>query len=156
MSHIDATEDAAARRLTRVSRSGPLFGQALGEGTMRHAAKFTPVAKRKAAGKPRPTKRRRRLRLGRLAAIAAVVVVAYLYYRPLSSWSHAHGALAHRASQVRVLEAQKATLEREVAQATSLPQLARSARRIGLVRPGERLFIVKGILQWRRTHVHAR
>ncbi len=86
-------------------------------------------------------------------AVAAVVLVAYLYYRPLSSWTHTRGALAKRTSQVQVLEAQKATLEREVEQATSLPQLARSARRIGLVRPGERLFIVKGIPEWRRTHL---
>lgn len=84
------------------------------------------------------------------------MLVAYLYYRPLSSWIHTRGALAKRTSQVQVLESQKATLERELEQATSLPQLARSARRIGLVRPGERLFIVKGVAGWRRTHVQAR
>ena len=84
------------------------------------------------------------------------MLVAYLYYRPLASWTHTRGALAQRTSQVQVLEAQKATLEREVEQATSLKQLARTARRIGLVRPGERLFIVKGIPEWRRTHVQPR
>ena len=84
------------------------------------------------------------------------MLVAYLSYRPLSSWTHTRSALAQRSSQVQVLEAQKATLEREVEQATSLKQLARTARRIGLVRPGERLFIVKGIPAWRRTHVQPR
>jgi type II secretory pathway component PulJ len=92
------------------------------------------------------------LKLGRLGALAAIVLVAYLYYRPLSSWMQTRAALATRTSQVQLLEAQKTTLERDVEQATSLPQLARSARRIGLVRPGERLFIVKGIPEWRRTH----
>ncbi|MEP6892463.1 MAG: hypothetical protein ABI927_01675 [Gaiellaceae bacterium] len=96
------------------------------------------------------------MKLGRLGAVAAIVVVGYLYYRPLSSWMHTRGALAKRTSQVQLLEAQKATLEREVEQATSLTQLARSARRIGLVRPGERLFIVKGIPEWRRAHLQAR
>ena len=117
------------------------------------------MARRQKAAKQPAKKRRRRfarLRVGRLLAVAAVVLVAYLYYRPLSSWTHTRGALAKRTSQVQVLEAQKATLEREVEQATSLPQLARSARRIGLVRPGERLFIVKGIPEWRRTHLQAR
>lgn len=116
------------------------------------------MARRQKAGK-QPAKARRRLRrlkLGRLSAIAAVVLVAYLYYRPLSSWMHTRGALASRVSQVQVLEAQKTTLEREVEQATSLTQLARSARRIGLVRPGERLFIVKGIPEWRRVHLQPR
>ena len=30
--------------------------------------------------------------------------------------------------------------------------LTREARRIGYVKPGERLFIVKGIAGWRRQH----
>jgi hypothetical protein len=30
--------------------------------------------------------------------------------------------------------------------------LAREARRIGYVKPGERLFIVKGISSWQRAH----
>jgi uncharacterized protein (DUF3084 family) len=116
------------------------------------------VARRQKAAKPakKRLRRLRRLRFGRLGAIAAVVLVAYLYYRPLSSWSHMRGALAQRASQVQVLETQKAALEREVEQATSLAQLARSARRIGLVRPGERLFIVKCIPEWRRMHLQPR
>ena len=29
--------------------------------------------------------------------------------------------------------------------------LGREARRIGFVKPGERLFIVKGIVEWRRA-----
>lgn len=81
-----------------------------------------------------------------------MVVVAYLYYQPLSGWLHTRHALANRAAQVRTLEARKAALEREVAHATSPSQLTRSARRVGLVRPGERLFIVKGIPAWRRLH----
>ena len=85
-----------------------------------------------------------------------MVVAAYLYYRPLTSWLHTRTALAQQASQVRALQAQKAELEREVALATSPTQLARSARRIGLVRPGERLFIVKGIPDWRRVQPQSR
>lgn len=96
------------------------------------------------------------MKLGRLGALAAIVLVGYLYFRPLSSWMHTRAALAKRTSQVQLLAAQKATLERDVEQATTLTQLARSARRIGLVRRGERLFIVKGIPEWRRTHLQAR
>lgn len=85
-----------------------------------------------------------------------MLVAGYLYYRPLTSWLHTRNALAQQISQVRALEAQKAELEREVALATSPTHLMRSARRIGLVRPGERLFIVKGIPDWRRAHPQAR
>jgi hypothetical protein len=34
--------------------------------------------------------------------------------------------------------------------ATSLDELARAARRIGYVSPGEHLFIVKGTADWKR------
>jgi hypothetical protein len=39
-------------------------------------------------------------------------------------------------------------LQRLVAASTSDAELAREARRLGLVKPGERLFIVKGINRW--------
>jgi hypothetical protein len=108
------------------------------------------VAKRNARqAKP---KRRLRPRLRRLAPFVVVVVVGYLYYRPLSNWFAMRRALAQSTAQVHALKAQKASLERDVEQATSLTQLERSARQLGLVRPGERLFIVKGIPQWRHAH----
>ena len=48
----------------------------------------------------------------------------------------------------RSAHASTARLER----ATSLDELARAARRIGYVRPGEHLFIVKGTAAWQRRH----
>jgi hypothetical protein len=43
-------------------------------------------------------------------------------------------------------------LARLVAASTSDAELAREARRLGLVKPGERLFIVKGIDGWQKRH----
>jgi hypothetical protein len=85
--------------------------------------------------------------------IVVVVVVAYLYYRPITSWLHTREALARRTEQVRILEVRKGGLERDVARATSEKQMIRQARRIGLVRPGERLFIINGISAWERAHM---
>ena len=34
--------------------------------------------------------------------------------------------------------------------------LAREARRMRLVKPGERIFIVKGVAEWRRAQARAR
>jgi len=109
------------------------------------------VAKR-SPRKSKPKTRRLARRLRRLLPIVVVVVVGYLYYRPLSNWFAMRRALAQSTAQVHALRVQKASLERDVVQATSLTQLERSARQLGLVRPGERLFIVKGIPQWRRAH----
>lgn len=88
--------------------------------------------------------------------ILVLVAVAYFYYRPLASWVHTRDALAHRERQVATLQHRKAALEQAVERATSLPALTRRARRIGLVQPGEQLFIVKGIPAWKRAHAPAK
>ena len=71
--------------------------------------------------------------------------MAFLYYRPLSSYLHTRSELGSAARPGRSAAAQKARLERRLARTTSDAALAREARRIGYVRPGERLFIIKGI-----------
>ena len=108
--------------------------------------------KRRSHARAKSLRRARRRRIGRLFPVLVLVAVAYFYYRPLASWVHTRSALARRESQVATLRRQKAELEQAVARATSLPALTRRARRIGLVQPGEQLFIVKGIPAWKRTH----
>jgi Septum formation initiator len=81
---------------------------------------------------------------------AVLVLVAFLYYRPLISYVQTRGDLDRRRADVAGLRAERATLERRLARSTSIASLRREARRIGFVRPGERLFIVKGIPEWRR------
>ena len=85
----------------------------------------------------------------RWAAVAVFGLVAFLYYRPLTSYFHARNDLARAESELRALEAQQAQLERRLAAQTSTEALVREARRLGYVKPGELLFIVKGIPEWR-------
>jgi hypothetical protein len=85
----------------------------------------------------------------RWLAVGALVLVALLYYRPLRAYVDARGQLNQHRAVVRRLETQKATLERRLGSSTSLATLAREARALGYVKPGERLYIVKGIEQWR-------
>ena len=96
---------------------------------------------------------RRRLRL--LLPVVVLTVMAFLYYRPLASYLETRSELGTRRAQVVALRAEKARLERRLARNTSDAALAREARRIGYVKPGERLFIVKGIAAWRRQHERA-
>jgi cell division protein FtsB len=91
-------------------------------------------------------------RLLRWLALAGVLFLAFLYYRPLRAYIETRSTLAERRAEVRRLEAEHARLERRLAASTSAASLALEARRLGLVRPGERLFIVKGIAAWRRAH----
>jgi cell division protein FtsB len=81
-----------------------------------------------------------------------LIVMGFLYYHPLVSYVETRNELGARRAQVVVLRAEKARLERRLARTTSDAALAREARRIGYVKPGERLFIVKGIAAWERSH----
>lgn len=93
-----------------------------------------------------------RVRAGRLLVLGVVVLVAFLYYRPLTSYVQTRGEVQRRQDEVASLQAEKARLEQKLAQSNGVAALRREARRIGYVRPGERLFIVKGIPEWKRAH----
>jgi cell division protein FtsB len=84
----------------------------------------------------------------RWLAVAAVGLVALLYARPLENYLGAKHELARRATDVRTLKQQRRALQHRLARSTSPEALAREARRLGFVRPGERLFIVKGVSAW--------
>ena len=97
---------------------------------------------------------RRRFRL--LWVVAILGVAVYLYYRPLASYFETRSDLATTRAEVETLRIQKSGLELRLANSTSTEATRREARRIGYVRPGERLFIVKGIPDWRRAHRNLR
>jgi cell division protein FtsB len=88
--------------------------------------------------------------LRRWFAVAALLLVALLYYRPLKAYVDARGQLAQKQTQVQALEAERARLRHRLGSSTSLDTLAREARALGYVKPGEHLFIAKGINQWRK------
>jgi cell division protein FtsB len=100
------------------------------------------------------SKKRRRRMAGPTArrwfAVAALALVGLLYYRPLHDYVQARSQRAVRVAAVRKLQKQQSTLERRLRRASSLPVLVREARTLGYVRPGEHLFIVKNIPQWKR------
>ena len=87
----------------------------------------------------------------RWLAVGGLALVALLYYRPLRSYVHVRHEVADRTAEVRALRAQKHALERRIAHAATDTALVHEARRLGLVRPTERLFIVRGISAWRRA-----
>ena len=99
-------------------------------------------------------KKRRRLLGGPVArrwfAAGALVLVGLLYYRPLHDYFQSRSQRAVAAGEVRQLQQEQAILEQRVQQASSLAAEAAQARTLGYIRPGEHLYIVKDIPQWRR------
>jgi cell division protein FtsB len=98
----------------------------------------------------------RRPPLGTLArrwfAVLAVVAIAYAYYHPLRSWLERRHELSSRQAEVGQLAAEKRALQDRLQFSASSDALAREARRLGFIRPGEHLFIVKGIQAWEKAH----
>ena len=105
------------------------------------------MASRRPSGRRAP----RVAHLRRWLAVAVVGLVAFLYYHPLTHYLDARGDVARADSQVRGLEATHAQLQRQLSAQTSTEALIREARRLAYVQPGERLFIVKGIPEWREA-----
>jgi len=88
------------------------------------------VARGRRTRSQRPSRSRLALRwLG--AAVLVAVAVAYVH--PLRSYLAARSTLAERKHEVTSLAAQN--------------------RRLGLVKPGERLFIVKGVESWKKRRI---
>ena len=91
-----------------------------------------------------------RLRPIRLLALGGIVLLGLLYWKPLHTYMSTRHELQTRRADVQVLRAEKADLERRIAQAGTATALVREARLIGYVKRGERLFIVRGISTWRQ------
>jgi cell division protein FtsB len=88
----------------------------------------------------------------RWTAVGALALIGVLYYQPLRTYMETRNELVQREGAVRALERERDALEARLAATGTAEMLTREARRLGLVRPGERLFIVKGIDAWRRAH----
>ena len=102
------------------------------------------------------TKRRGRGSIGKgrlrlLWAVGILGIAVYLYYRPLASYLETRNDLATSRTEVESLRLVRAELELRLVNTTSVGSLEREARRINYVKPGERLFVVKGIPAWRQA-----
>ena len=88
----------------------------------------------------------------RWVAVLLIGMIGYAYYHPLRSWFETRSELQSRRTEVQQLAAQRHELRQRLHASATLDSLARQARRLGYVRPGEHLFIVKGIKAWQKAH----
>ena len=93
-----------------------------------------------------------RLRPTRLLALGGLVSSRFLYWKPLHTYLQHEARAAARTAQVQALQAEKKRAPDAIARPAPATQLVREARRLGLVKPGERLFIVRGIGAWRHKN----
>jgi cell division protein FtsB len=78
----------------------------------------------------------------RWLAVVCLAVIAAAYVHPVRAYLDARGEAGRQRDQVAELEREQRELEARLAVARTDEFVEREARRLGLVHPGERLFIV--------------
>ncbi len=73
-----------------------------------------------------------------------LAAVAFAYVHPLRAYFDARSEVDARRADVAALERKHTELEARIKVARTNTFVEREARKLGLVRPGERLFIVDG------------
>jgi cell division protein FtsB len=84
-----------------------------------------------------------------------LLAIAAAYVQPLRAYREAKADVAAREAHVERLAEANAALEQRIAEAATAAFVEREARRLGLVKPGERLFIVTGIDERKRNRGHS-
>jgi cell division protein FtsB len=101
--------------------------------------------------RPRVAPRRRPLResgirwerVGRVALLGVLVVIVLLYIPPVTHWFQQSGTAARGHAQVHQLLRERARLRARLRELTGPGALEREARRLGMVAPGERPYVVE-------------
>jgi cell division protein FtsB len=84
-------------------------------------------------------------RLGRWALIGVFALVLYLYIGPALRWVSTYREAARQREAVATLRAENERLRARKAALSAPGALEREARRLGMVKAGERAYIVEGI-----------
>jgi cell division protein FtsL len=81
----------------------------------------------------------------RWVGAAVLVLIALSYVHPLTSYRHARSEVSQRKAAIAQLERSNDELAQKLMDTGKSEFVIREARRLGLVREGEHLFIVKGV-----------
>jgi cell division protein FtsB len=102
-----------------------------------------------ASARPRPrTTARRRSgirwdRVGRLALLGTLLVVVLLYVSPLTNWIRQSRTASEHRTELRELERDNARLKTRIRNLRQPDALEREARELGMVKKGERAFVIE-------------
>jgi cell division protein FtsB len=106
-----------------------------------------------ARGRRRASKRPSKSALAlRWIGVAILLVVAVGYVQPIRAYQQAQDDVAARRAQVERMEQRNERLEKKLEEAGTTEFIERSARHLGLVKPGERLFNITDVDEWTRAH----
>jgi cell division protein FtsB len=84
-------------------------------------------------------------RVGRVALLIVLALLVLLYIRPASSYVSTWKESKQRKEEVRRLERENAALRARRTALRNDDALELEARRLGMVKPGERAYVIKGL-----------
>jgi len=84
-------------------------------------------------------------RLGRIALMCVLGLVIYLYVGPVTAWFATYGEAEKRRGEVAALQERNTELRNRKDALRRDGTLEREARRLGMIRNGEKAFVVEGL-----------
>ena len=84
-------------------------------------------------------------RLGRWAIACVLALIAYLYIGPARDWVATYGEAKTKRQEVAALKAENRELRERRAELRQPTALEREARKLGMVKAGERAYVVRGL-----------
>jgi cell division protein FtsB len=84
-------------------------------------------------------------RLGRVALLGTLIVILLLYFSPAKHWWQQSRTAAAQREELEELGKEPRQLKRRVRDLRDPGALEREARRLGMVRQGERAYVIKGL-----------
>jgi cell division protein FtsB len=84
-------------------------------------------------------------RIGRTALVLVLFAVLISYLNPMVNLLHAWRDSKAGEERLAELKQEQADLQAQVREAASPLTLEREARRLGMVRPGERAYVIRGL-----------
>jgi cell division protein FtsB len=116
-------------------------------GTRRHGST---ASRRRPAPRRRPGARRGGSRvnwdrLGRVALTIVLAAVLFSYLNPVVNFVQSYRGSQDAKARLAQLQQETAQLERRVRSTRDPSELEREARRLGMIRPGERAYVIHGL-----------
>ena|SRR5437660_5368268 len=85
-------------------------------------------------------------RVGRLALLATLAAIVLLYIPPLLHWLEQHQTASRADAELRALQSEHQRLKSQLDALSTPAGIERAARRLGMVRQGERAYVIEGPL----------
>ena len=84
-------------------------------------------------------------RVGRVALLATLVIIVFSYISPARQWIQQSGTAKHQKQELSDLTTQNKRLKRRLRALRDPGALEREARRLGMVRVGERSYVIENL-----------